>query len=227
MSARIASFASLAAASLIVAACGGGSSTSVPTVAPQHHAAAGSGCKDVPKPSPKSVHLKAPKQTVQKGQKLSATVATSCGAFTIDLDTSDSPKTVNSFVYLAKQGVFDNTDFHRVVPGFVIQGGDPQLSGQGGPGYTVVEPPPQNTSYRRAAVAMAKASNEPKGASGSQFFVVTAPSDAGLTPDYALLGKVSSGMSTVERIASLADPSLGAAGGEPVQPIVIDSVTVR
>jgi cyclophilin family peptidyl-prolyl cis-trans isomerase len=130
-------------------------------------------------------------------------------------------------VYLAKQGVYDNTQFQRVVPGFVIQGGDPAQNGTGGPGYTVVEAPPANTSYKTGVVAMAKTQVQPHGASGSQFFVVTAPADAGLPPVYAVLGKVSSGMDTVQRIASLADPSLGATGGQPTQPVVIDSVTIH
>jgi peptidyl-prolyl cis-trans isomerase B (cyclophilin B) len=226
MSARIASFASVAAASMLVAACGGGGSSNVATVVPNHVSAA-KGCKVVPAPAQKTVQVNLPKQTVKRGQKLAATVATSCGDFTIALDTADSPKTVNTFVYLAKRGIFDGTDFHRVVPGFVIQGGTEELTGPGGRSFTTVEPPPQNISYRRGDVAMAKGGSDPIGAGSGDFFVVTAPSDASLQPQFALLGKVSSGMSTVERIASLADPSLGAAGGEPIQPVVIDSVTVR
>jgi len=225
MSARIATLALLVAASMLVASCGGGSA-SVPTVVPNHVTAA-KGCKIVPAPMPKSVQVSLPKQTVKRGQKLTATVATSCGGFTINLDTADSPKTVNMFVDLAKRGVFDDTDFHRVVRGFVIQGGTAGLRGPGGRGFTTVEPPPRNISYRRGDVAMARGGGDPIGAGSGEFFVVTAPSDAGLQPQYALLGKVGAGMSTVARIASLADPSLGSAGGEPVQPVVIDSITVR
>jgi peptidyl-prolyl cis-trans isomerase B (cyclophilin B) len=213
---------------LAVAGCGGGSSSTVATVLPAHATTTtGGACKDVAEPTPKNVHLKAPPQTVRRGEKLSATVATSCGDFTIALDTKDQPKTVNSFVYMAKQGLYDNTDFMRVVPGYLIQGGDPALNGTGGPGYSIVEPPPPNTSYRTGVVAMGKRDIEPHGASGSQFFVVTAPADAGLPPYFAVLGKVSSGMSTIDRIASLADPSLGATGGEPLKPVVIDSVTIH
>src|SRR3954451_24907652 len=116
--------------------------------------------------------------------------------FEIALDVARAPKTTSSFAYLARQGVYDDTPFHRIVPGFVVQGGDPTGSGSGGPGYVVDEPPPRNLSYTQGIVAMAKTSAEPPGRSGSQFFVVTEP-DAGLTPDYALLGRVTSGFDAV------------------------------
>jgi cyclophilin family peptidyl-prolyl cis-trans isomerase len=117
--------------------------------------------------------------------------------------------------------VYDNTIFHRIVPGFVIQGGDPTGTGSGGPGYSVDEPPPQNLSYTSGIVAMAKSAAEPPGRSGSQFFVVTVP-DAGLTPDYALVGKVSKGFDVVQRIEQL-----GTASGAPKAPVVIQRVTVQ
>lgn len=129
--------------------------------------------------------------------------------------------------YLAKRGFYDGLDFQRVVPGFVVQGGDPLGTGAGGPGYTVVEAPPPDTTYRRGVVAMAKTEIQPPGASGSQFFVVTAPADAGLPAVYAVLGKVTSGMASVERIAHLANPKLGPPGGEPLQPVVIDKITIH
>ena len=91
----------------------------------------------------------------------------------------------------------------------MIQGGDPTGTGSGGPGYTVVEAPAEDTVYKRGLVAMAKTAVEPPGASGSQFFVVTAPADAGLPPDYAVLGEVSDGMDVVEAIGKLGDPDRG------------------
>jgi cyclophilin family peptidyl-prolyl cis-trans isomerase len=97
---------------------------------------------------------------------------------------------------------FDGTVFHRIVPGFVIQGGDPTAKGTGGPGYTVVDVPPRNSLYTEGVVAMAKAPSEPRGAAGSQFFIVTA-ADAGLPPDYAILGVVTKGLKVVERIGRL------------------------
>jgi peptidyl-prolyl cis-trans isomerase B (cyclophilin B) len=105
----------------------------------------------------------------------------------------------------------------------VIQGGDPTGTGTGGPGYTVVEPPPERTVYRRGLVAMARTEIEPPGASGSQFFVVTAPADAGLPPDDAVLGKVTQGMDVVKAINDLGDPDTE----QPSQTIVIDEVTIE
>jgi peptidyl-prolyl cis-trans isomerase B (cyclophilin B) len=184
-------------------------------------------CQDVPAAEPKEVELERPSSRVAAGEKLTAAVDTNCGTFEVALDSRRSPKTVSSFVYMAEEGLYDGTPFHRVVPDFVIQGGDPTGEGVGGPGYTVDEPPPSATVYSRGTVAMAKTETEPPGRSGSQFFVVTAPADAGLPPDYAILGEVSSGEDVVETIASLADPTLGPTGGEPTQPVVIERVTIQ
>jgi peptidyl-prolyl cis-trans isomerase B (cyclophilin B) len=198
--------------------CGGGGDTSTSAALPR-------GCEAVQKPPPKHVHLKRPQQRVAAGAKLTASVDTSCGMFQIALDAAGSPKTVSSFVYLARKGVYDDTTFHRIVPGFVIQGGDPTGTGTGGPGYAVDEPPPPRTQYRRGAVAMAKTAVEPPGQSGSQFFIVTA-TDAGLPPQFAVLGRVSSGQDVVRRIASVGDPSSGQTG-TPLATVVIRRITVR
>lgn len=155
------------------------------------------------------------------------TVVTNCGTFAFTLDVKQSPKTSSSFYYLVKRGFYDGLTFHRVAAGFVIQGGDPAGNGSGGPGYTVVEAPPQNTQYVLGDVAMAKTQTQAAGASGSQFFIVTAPNvtqSAGLTPDYALAGKVSSGIGVVEKIGSL--PTNPPQDGAPTRPVVMSSVTV-
>jgi peptidyl-prolyl cis-trans isomerase B (cyclophilin B) len=208
----------LAGATLAIAACGGGGgSTSTGASLP-------SGCEQVSKPPPQHRQLKKPKQTVTRGEKLTATVDTSCGRFEIQLDTSSSPKTVNSFAYLSKKGLYDDTTFNRIVPHFVIQGGDPLQNGSGDPGYSVVEPPPQNATYRMGTVAMAKTAVAPRGQSGSQFFVVTA-ADAGLPPNYAILGKVISGMDVVKRIGTLGDPASGDLG-TPLATVVIRRISV-
>lgn len=177
------------------------------------------------KPPPRHRELKRPPQTVQRGQRLTATVDTSCGSFDIGLDTTRFPKTVNSFVYLAKKGFYDDTIFHRIVPGFIVQGGDPLQNGHGGPGYTVTETPSRNTTYTAGTVAMAKTAVEPAGRSGSQFFVVTA-ADAGLPPNYAILGKVTSGFDVVKRIGRLGDPSSGEAG-TPRATVLVRRITVQ
>ncbi len=127
------------------------------------------------------------------------TFTTNCGSFTIRLDVKDSPRLAASFFSLARKGFFNRTVFHRIIPGFVIQGGDPTGTGTGGPGYSTVDKPPRGTRYSRYTVAMAKTQAEPAGTAGSQFFVVTA-ADAGLPPDYALLGRVTSGRKVVDLI---------------------------
>jgi peptidyl-prolyl cis-trans isomerase B (cyclophilin B) len=179
------------------------------------------GCKEVEAPAPKKVSLKAPPQTVKKGEKLTAAVETSCGSFDIALDSSRAPKTVNSFVYLSDKGFYDGLDFPRIAPGFVIQGGSPSNSTLGGPGYKVVEKPPANLAYTKGTVAMAKGQTEPPGSSGSQFFIVTG-ADAGLSPEYALVGKVSQGLDVVERIGKLGTPE-----EQPKQTVLIEKVTIE
>jgi cyclophilin family peptidyl-prolyl cis-trans isomerase len=181
----------------------------------------GGGCKEVERPKPKHVSLKAPKQTVKKGEKLTAVVQTSCGTFEIALDSTRAPKTVNSFAYLAEEGFYDDLTFHRIAPGFVIQGGDPLGTGIGGPGYTVDEKPPANLSYTKGTVAMAKSSADPPGRSGSQFYVVTA-ADAGLPPEYALVGKVDKGYDVVTRIEKLGTPA-----EKPKRPVLIEKMTIE
>ncbi len=194
---------------------GGGDDDSTTT------ASGAEGCTKVAAPAPKNVSLKAPKQTLQKGEEVTAVVKTSCGTFDIALDTTRAPKTANSFAYLAEEGVYDDLTFHRIVPEFVIQGGDPQGSGEGGPGYSVVEKPPANLAYTKGIVAMAKTEAEPPGTSGSQFYVVTG-ADAGLPPEYALVGKVSAGLDVVERIGKLGTPT-----EKPKQTILIESITIE
>ncbi|MQA75473.1 MAG: peptidylprolyl isomerase [Solirubrobacterales bacterium] len=217
----LALLAILAAFALGLAACGDDEEPSETTAASEP------GCAEVDAPAPKDDSFKRPERVLEPGQPATATVETSCGSFTIALDTKRSPNTANSFAFLAEQGFYDDTVFHRIAPGFVIQGGDPkgsdpQLAGSGGPGYSITEAPPQSTTYRRGLVAMAKTEVEPPGTSGSQFFVVTAPADAGLPPDYAVLGKVSEGMDVVAAIGELGDP----ATEQPTQAVTIDQVTV-
>jgi peptidyl-prolyl cis-trans isomerase B (cyclophilin B) len=135
---------------------------------------------------------------LEDGKTHSVVVDTNKGSFTFELATDISPCTTAAFAGLVKNGFFDGLTFHRIVPGFVIQGGDPLGNGMGGPGYTTVDAPPQDTKYDKGLVAMAKAGNEPAGTSGSQFFVVTG-ADVGLSPDYAVLGRVTDGLDVVEK----------------------------
>jgi len=181
------------------------------------------GCENVEKPEPKTVGtLDEPKEKLDKSKTYVATVSTTCGDFEITLDSERAPVTGGAFKYLADQQFFDGLSFHRIVPGFVIQGGDPEGSGSGGPGFTVVEAPPSDLKYTEGIVAMAKTPDEPAGASGSQFFVVTGPQAASLTPDYALLGEVTKGMEVATKIGEIqADGS-----GAPAAQVIIKSITV-
>jgi peptidyl-prolyl cis-trans isomerase B (cyclophilin B) len=213
------------ACALLVAACGeddDGGGEAAATPAPTEEAAP-AGCEAAEAPEPKGEgKLPKPKARLDGDKTYVATVSTNCGDFEITLDAKRSPITGGSFKSLADEGFYDGTTFHRIVAGFVIQGGDPQGNGQGGPGYSVVEAPPQDIVYGKGVVAMAKTQTEAAGTSGSQFFVVTAE-DAQLTPDYALLGKVTGGQDVVDKIGVV---EIDPATEQPVEPVVINSVAV-
>ena len=198
-----------------VAGCGGGDDEGSSTTT------GNGGCESVDAPPPRDPGThEAPSTTLDSSKTYTLTFDTNCGSFTITLDPKLAPKTTASLVALAEDGYFDDTVFHRVVPGFVIQGGDPTQTGTGGPGYTTVDVPPSTVMYTKGVVAMAKSQVEPPGSAGSQFFVVTG-ADAGLPPEYAVVGEVTEGMDTVERIGSL-----GVGDGPPSMPVVVSTVTV-
>jgi peptidyl-prolyl cis-trans isomerase B (cyclophilin B) len=176
-------------------------------------------------PAQPEVQFSKPERVLERGEAATAVVNTSEGEFQIELDTRTSPKTANSFAFLAEEGFYDGTTFHRIVPGFVIQAGDPTATGTGGPGYSVDEPPPPDTEYLRGTVAMANTPVEPPGRSGSQFFVVVA-ADAGLPPEDALLGRVSAGLPVCQRIAQLGDPASGQTG-TPLEQVTISSIEIK
>jgi peptidyl-prolyl cis-trans isomerase B (cyclophilin B) len=209
---------------LFVAACGedddsSGETAATPTPTEEP---APAGCEAAEAPDPKGEgDLPKPKEQLEAGQTYVATVSTNCGDFEITLDPKQAPKTGGSFKTLADEGFYDGTTFHRIVPGFVIQGGDPTASGTGGPGYKTVDTPSSDTTYTKGVVAMAKAADEPPGTAGSQFFVVTAE-DAGLPPDYAVIGKVVEGLDVVEAIGKLGGPD-----EQPTETVAIESVKVE
>jgi peptidyl-prolyl cis-trans isomerase B (cyclophilin B) len=218
----------LCVVALALAACGGddgGGSTDSQTT-PKADLKVSHGCKKVQPPQPKpNGGAKRPTQALDRGATYDVVLETSCGDITIRLDQTTSPNTAASFAALAKSGFFDGTTFHRIVPGFVIQGGDPTGTGQGGPGYSTRDVPPKSATYTKGVVAMAKTEAEPPGTAGSQFYIVTA-GDAGLPPDYALLGRVAKGQDVVDAIGELGDPASGQAG-VPLQPVVIERASVR
>jgi cyclophilin family peptidyl-prolyl cis-trans isomerase len=184
-------------------------------------ASANTGCAGVQAPAPQMRHRKPPTAKLDPAKTYTVTLGTNCGSFSIRLAVKTSPKTTASFVSLVRSRFFDGTVFHRIVPGFVIQGGDPTATGSGGPGYLTVDRPPEKTHYTFGLVAMAKTQAQPAGTSGSQFFVVTA-ADAGLPPDYAVLGEVVSGLPTVRRIGKLGDPTTE----RPTELVEIERATV-
>ena len=191
--------------------CGGGDEQAAPT----------DGCESVESPAPREPgEREAPAEPLDSDATYALAFDTSCGSFMVALDPELAPSTAASLVELARDGYFDDTTFHRVVPGFVIQGGDPTQSGAGGPGYSTVDVPPSDARYVRGVVAMAKAGPEPPGTAGSQFFVVTGE-DVGLPPEYAIVGRVTQGMDTVARI-----DALGVGDGPPGRPVVVERVTV-
>ncbi len=185
-------------------------------------------CAKVPLPAPRGAqHLAAPHVTLDPAKTYIVTVRTNCGSFAIELDVKDAPKTTASFEFLVASGFYNGLIFHRIAPGFLIQGGDPSGNGTGGPGYTVIERPPASLQYVRGTVAMAKTDTQPPGASGSQFFIVTTANASvtdGLTPEYALLGRVVSGLNVVVAIGSLATSPTG--DDMPITPVVMSRVTV-
>jgi peptidyl-prolyl cis-trans isomerase B (cyclophilin B) len=212
----------IAALVLGLAACGGGSKPQ-PLASPPTTTDA-SGCATVTQPKPANRKAAKPTKRLDSSKTYDVTFQTNCGSFTIRLAVKTSPATSASFASLVRQGYFDHTVFHRIVPGFVIQGGDPSASGFGGPGYTVVDPPPASTRYTAGVAAMAKSSAEAAGTSASQFFVVTAP-DAQLPPDYAVLGIVVKGLPVVDAIGQLGDPASGGTG-TPTEIVEIQKATL-
>lgn len=207
---------------LVAAGCGSDDAEDTATAASTTKTSKAA-CQQVAAAKPKSGKAKKPTQELTASQTVTVTLETNCGTIPIRLDTKRAPKTASSFASLADQGFYDGLAFHRIVPGFVVQGGDPQGTGMGGPGYKVVEKPPTGLRYTRGVVAMAKTEIEKPGTSGSQFFIVTGQ-DVGLPPDYALVGKVTGdGMATVARIE--ATPT-NQQTQQPNSPMVISKATV-
>jgi cyclophilin family peptidyl-prolyl cis-trans isomerase len=206
----------VAAVVAALAGCGGGGKQAAGTTTDA------GGCVPVAQPKPQQRTERRPTAALDASKHYDVVLRTNCGSFTIRLAVKISPATTASFASLVRKGYFDGTVFHRIVPGFVIQGGDPTASGTGGPGYSTVDRPPSATRYTLGLVAMAKTGAEAPGTSGSQFFVVTAK-NAGLPPDYAVLGTVTNGLDVVQRIGRLGDPSTE----EPTEVVEIEKATVH
>lgn len=211
----------------LLTGCGDSDDNSSGTQAQTSTNASTGPCEAVEAPTPKGEQqLRQPTSQLDASKTWIASFRTNCGDFAIELDVTRAPKTAASFASLARKGFYDNLTFHRIAQSFVVQGGDPLGNGSGGPGYTVVEKPPRRLTYTRGVVAMAKTATEPDGASGSQFFVVTAE-DAGLPPQYALLGRVVEGIDVVDTIGTLPlQAGSNPTDGPPAEPVVIESVDI-
>ena len=169
--------------------------------------------------SPKRRSFKGePPMAIDPAKRYTATMVTSKGSMTIALDPQAAPRTVNSFVFLARYHYFDGIVFHRVIPGFVLQGGDPTGTGTGGPGYKFADELPAAGRYELGSLAMANAGPD---TNGSQFFVISGPDGVRLPPQYSLFGKVVSGLDVVATI-----DAIGTRSGDPKEKVVIESVTI-
>lgn len=158
-----------------------------------------------------------PEFTLEEDIRYAATIDTNHGSIEIDLDAVRSPLTVNNFVFLAEQGFYNGVIFHRVIPGFVIQGGDPTGSGRGGPGYRFRDELDGPGDYSRGTLAMANAGPN---TNGSQFFICL--DDVGLPHSYTIFGKVAAGMEAVDAIAAIPTDH----GDRPTSEATINTVTI-
>ncbi len=160
-----------------------------------------------------------PAMGVDKDKRYTATMTTSMGEIVIALDPVKAPVTVNNFVFLALYHFFDGVTFHRVIKNFVLQGGDPEGSGRGGPGYRFEDELPKAGQYELGSLAMANAGPN---TNGSQFFIISGSDGMRLPPSYSLFGKVVKGLDVVEAIQNVPTDR----NDRPLQPVTIESVSI-
>lgn len=159
-----------------------------------------------------------PPMCIDPERTYGASMVTSKGTMTIALDPIGAPATVNNFVFLSRYHYYEGVVFHRIIPGFVLQGGDPTGTGRGGPGYRFADELPRPGRYELGSLAMANAGPD---TNGSQFFVISGPSGISLPPQYSLFGKVVGGLDVVATI-----DAVGTRSGTPSEQVVIESVTI-
>ena len=178
-------------------------------------------------PSEPVLTFEAPEAQGDLNSVTMAMIDTSCGEIVIELDPAGYPETVNSFVFLARQGFYDGQVFHRILADFVIQGGDPVADGTGHPGYRIPDEfPPEDFQYLDGAVAMANAG---KGTTGSQFFIVLGDSASVLNPQFNVLGNVIAGRETLVLIAQVEVATRPGSREQslPLETVYINSVTIE
>jgi cyclophilin family peptidyl-prolyl cis-trans isomerase len=164
-------------------------------------------------------YMQAPAMMIDAKKQYTATLHTDAGDIVVELAAAATPITVNNFVFLAREKFYDGTIFHRTIPGFMIQGGDPQGTGMGGPGYRF-DDEPFTGQYSRGTIAMANAGPD---TNGSQFFIMH--KDYPLPPNYVIFGHVVSGLEAVDKIAD-APTKPGGEGSSPMTPVVVKSVEI-
>ncbi len=191
----------------LIAGCGSSESGSTSTAA---STAAAGAAKTWSSPPP---------MTIDKNATYTAVLRTSEGNITVALDPAQAPKTVNNFVFLAKEGFYDGLTFHRVIPDFVIQGGDPEGTGSGGPGYQFEDELPEAGAYQLGSLAMANAGPN---TNRSQFFIITGQQGVQLPPNYSLFGQVTKGQDVADKISTMAAPGTET----PDPPVTIEKVTI-
>ena len=160
-----------------------------------------------------------PELGIDPAKRYTATMSTSMGDMVIALDPVKAPKTVNNFVFLALHHYFDGIVFHRIINGFMCQGGDPEGSGRGGPGYRFEDELPKQGQYEIGSVAMANAGPN---TNGSQFFLISGPSGVQLPPHYSLFGKIVKGLDVLDAMQRVATDR----NDRPHDDVVINSVTI-
>ena len=160
-----------------------------------------------------------PEMGIDPSKRYTATMETSMGTLVIALDAVNAPRTVNNFVYLAGYHYYDGIIFHRIINGFVCQGGDPTGTGMGGPGYRFGDELPKPGQYQIGSLAMANAGPN---TNGSQFFLISGQSGVQLPPNYALFGQVVKGLDIVDAMQKVPTGR----NDRPIDDVVINSVTV-
>lgn len=191
-----------------------------PTTAVPNIADAGVGC---PEADGSSEHYtgfsEAPEMCIDEAKTYTAEIETNLGTMTVTLDAEKAPLTVNNFVYLARYHYFDGLAFHRIIDGFMFQGGDPTGTGMDGPGYQFADELPAAGEYELYSIAMANSGTD---TNGSQFFIITGDNGVALPPSYSLFGKVTGGTEVADAIGKVATDN----SDLPIEPVVMTKVTI-
>ena len=229
---RVLAFGAASVAVMALAACGGSTATPLPTPKPANTVASTAPTAAASNPSDvasrNNKYKSPPPITIDKSKKYIATIVTNKGTMKAELYADTAPVTVNNFVFLANDHFYDGVIFHRIVAGFVIQGGDPTGTGGGGPGYKFPdEPIPANRAYEKGTLAMA---NSGPNTNGSQFFICVdnLTAKGALPKQYNIFGKVTEGLDVIDKI--LAVPRTAGSDGaqsKPTEKVFMESVTIQ